>query len=375
MAEGGKQTPPKDFVCPITSHIFVDPVTLETGQTYERRAIQEWLERGNSTCPITRQKLQSSQLPKTNYVLKRLIAGWKEQNPGSKWSQTENPPPSPATNSNSTKPSSSPTSVITQASMDGTLGQLRLAISNLCTSDALEESEKAVPRIEQFWKEASSVVPEIQALLSKPAVINGFVEILFNSIDTRILRATVFLLSELASRESTVIQTLTRVESDIECVVALFKKGLIEAVVLIYLLGPSHEQLLEMDMVEALLKVVKKQEEDMVGMCVKPRTVAVVLLGQIMRGIDEESVSKATRAVISEQAIESIVACLEAESVQERIAAVGVLLRCLEEEGSCRRAIAEKVEVTPVLESFVGANDGERFEIVAFLSELVKQNK
>ena len=68
-----KHTPPKDFVCPITSHLFDDPVTLETGQTYERRAIQEWLERGNSTCPITRQNLHSTQLPKTNYVLKRLI--------------------------------------------------------------------------------------------------------------------------------------------------------------------------------------------------------------------------------------------------------------------------------------------------------------
>src|SRR5688572_10220605 len=32
-----KQTPPKDFVCPITSNVFDDPVTLETGQTYERK--------------------------------------------------------------------------------------------------------------------------------------------------------------------------------------------------------------------------------------------------------------------------------------------------------------------------------------------------
>ncbi|KAK9142744.1 hypothetical protein Syun_012144 [Stephania yunnanensis] len=86
---GGKHTPPKDFVCPITSHIFVDPVTLETGQTYERRAIQEWLDRGNTTCPITCQKVQSTQLPKTNYVLKRLIASWQEQNPGSAQIQSD----------------------------------------------------------------------------------------------------------------------------------------------------------------------------------------------------------------------------------------------------------------------------------------------
>ncbi|KAJ0091091.1 hypothetical protein Patl1_13282 [Pistacia atlantica] len=87
----GKHTPPKDFVCPITSHVFDDPVTLETGQTYERKAIQEWIERGNSTCPITRQKLHSTQLPKTNYVLKRLIASWQEDNSGSLLSPSESP--------------------------------------------------------------------------------------------------------------------------------------------------------------------------------------------------------------------------------------------------------------------------------------------
>jgi hypothetical protein len=58
--------PPKDFVCPITSHIFGDPVTLETGQTFGRKAIQEWLERGNMTCPITRKPLSATTLPKTN---------------------------------------------------------------------------------------------------------------------------------------------------------------------------------------------------------------------------------------------------------------------------------------------------------------------
>ena len=41
QSTAGKFTPPKDFVCPITSTLFDDPVTLETGQTYERKAIQE----------------------------------------------------------------------------------------------------------------------------------------------------------------------------------------------------------------------------------------------------------------------------------------------------------------------------------------------
>ncbi|KAL0315654.1 UNVERIFIED_CONTAM: putative E3 ubiquitin-protein ligase LIN [Sesamum radiatum] len=181
---GGKNTPPKDFVCPITTHVFDDPVTLETGQTYERKAIQEWIDRGNSTCPITRQKLSSTQLPKTNYVLKRLIASWQEQNQGSALSQFKvmQAKVSPEIRS------VSPNSVISQATIDGTMSELRLAITDLCTSEILREAETAVLKIERFWEEGNMQL-EMISMLTKPPVINGFVEILFNSVDKTSLKS------------------------------------------------------------------------------------------------------------------------------------------------------------------------------------------
>lgn len=364
---GGKNTPPKDFVCPITTHLFDDPVTLETGQTYERKAIQEWLDRGNSNCPITRQRLHSTQLPKTNYVLKRLIASWKELNPNLIPIQFDSV-------SDQVMPSTSPNSVISQASMEGLVSELRIAITKLCTSEILTESEMAVLKIERFWKEANLDI-EIQNLLTKPPVINGFVEILFNSVDSRVLTATVFLLSELGSRERAVIHTLTRVDSDVECIVALFKKGLLEAVVLIYLLRPSLNNLIEMEMVESLLTTIKKNNDSFVTMCLNPKSVSVFLLGRIMGNSEESYVSAIAQTVISSNGVESIIGSLEAEWAEERIAAVRILLQCMEEDGNCRNIVADKAELAPVLESFLGASDGERFEIVHFLSELVKLNR
>lgn len=374
-AGGGKNTPPKDFVCPITSTLFDDPVTLETGQTYERKAIQEWIERGNSTCPITRQNLQSTQLPKTNYVLKRLIASWQEQNPACavlNLSQNTSPVADPVVKS--IMPSTSPDSVISQVSLDGAVGELRHAITNLCMSEILKESELAVLRIERFWQEAN-VEWEIQSLLTKPPVINGFVEVLFNSVDSSVLSAAVFLLSELGSRDNAVIQTLTRVDSDVECIVTLFNKGLKEAVVLIYLLRHSIPNLIELDMVDSLLMVIRKEDNDLLNMCLKPRTAAVVLLGLILCGSGEGIASSIVNTVVSEKALERIISSLESESVEERIAAVGILLRCMQQDGKCRNTIADKAELAPVLDSFMGANDTERFEIVHFFSELVKLNR
>ncbi|XP_022933811.1 putative E3 ubiquitin-protein ligase LIN-1 isoform X2 [Cucurbita moschata] len=356
-------THPKDFVCPITCNIFYDPVTIETGQTYERSAIQEWLDRGNSTCPITGQKLQNTQLPKTNYVLKRLIASWLKENPNFVTDKALDEADSAAV-------LISPVSVISQASINRSM-EVRHAISNIVSSEVLEEAESAVLCVERFWLE-ENVDVEIQHMLLKPPVINGLVEILINSVDLQVLRASIFLLSELGFKDAAVIQTLTRVESDVDCIVTLFKSGLMEAVVLMYRFGLSIQRLQEMDLAGSLLNVVKKKE-DVNKMQLNPKSAAVILLRKILGRSKEGSLIAV--AVLAENAIESILVSLKAKQVEERIAAVGILLRCIQEDGKCRNMIADKADLAPILGSFMEVSNDEQFEIIMFLSELVKLNR
>ncbi|KAJ1281869.1 hypothetical protein BS78_03G006500 [Paspalum vaginatum] len=399
---------PKDFVCPITSQVFDDPVTLETGQTYERRAIQEWLDRGNATCPITRQRLlRGAHLPQTNYVLKRLIAAWRDQ-PSPQPAEAASSSPAPASMGDSSpapaqqfiKASSpspdasaslasapSPTSVIAQASLDTAAGELRAAVSCLCTSEDLADSERSVLKIERLWRDSTSSsagdrarLDAVVAALARPAAVNGFVEILFNSVSAQVLRVAVFLLAELASRDDAVVQTLTRVDSDVDCLVALFKKGLAEAVVLICLLAPTPEQLLDMDMAEALVSTVRRGDEDPLKMCVSPKAASVILLSQILAAADAGAADSSTApvprsALLSERFVRSVAASLEAEQVEERMAAVRILLRCVWEDGHCRSGIVEKSSLGALLDAFHAVGDADRIDTVRFLYELLKLKK
>ncbi|KAL9649335.1 hypothetical protein ABK040_014637 [Willaertia magna] len=49
------------YNCPISQQLMIDPVTIETGQTYDRKTIEEWLKSKN-TCPITRATLKNNNL-------------------------------------------------------------------------------------------------------------------------------------------------------------------------------------------------------------------------------------------------------------------------------------------------------------------------
>ncbi|KAJ0881832.1 putative U box domain, Zinc finger, RING/FYVE/PHD-type [Helianthus annuus] len=347
----------------------------KTGQTYERKAIQEWIDRGNYTCPITHQKLHNLQLPKTNYVLKRLIASWKELTPSNDQFEHQETDYVHVPQTGHESYDYSRDIVVNQATIDGNINELRLVITDLCTSQVLKKAELAVLKIERFWQEAK-MEGEIQNLLSKPPVVNGFVEILFNSVDTRVLKATVFLLCEVGSRDNDVISTLTRVDSDVECIIFLFKNGLFEAVVLIYLLRPSISTFLQMDMANKLLTVVQKREDEFSKMCMNPKAASVILLAQVIENDnDNGAVLEVIKSIISGKAIECIIKCLELEYTEERVAAMKILLRCIQEDGKCRNVIADKAELAPVLECFLEVNDQEQFEIIQFLSELVKLNR
>lgn len=66
---------PHLFRCPISLDLFKDPVTLCTGQTYDRSSIEKWLAAGNLTCPVTMQKLHDPSIV-PNHTLRHLIDQW-----------------------------------------------------------------------------------------------------------------------------------------------------------------------------------------------------------------------------------------------------------------------------------------------------------
>ncbi|KAI8528335.1 hypothetical protein RHMOL_Rhmol12G0141700 [Rhododendron molle] len=63
----------EDFKCPISLEIMSDPVTIQTGHTYDRSSILKWFQSRNPTCPKTGEKLKNKDMV-PNLALKQLIS-------------------------------------------------------------------------------------------------------------------------------------------------------------------------------------------------------------------------------------------------------------------------------------------------------------
>ncbi|XP_057798105.1 U-box domain-containing protein 3 [Salvia miltiorrhiza] len=70
---------PSYFRCPLSLELMLDPVIVASGQTYERAAIQKWLDYGLGICPKTGNKLSHKNLI-PNYTVKALITNWSNEN-------------------------------------------------------------------------------------------------------------------------------------------------------------------------------------------------------------------------------------------------------------------------------------------------------
>lgn len=71
-------SPPNHFICPILKDVMDDPCVAADGYTYDRRAIELWLEENNKS-PMTNMPLHDKNLI-PNYNLLSAIMEWKSRN-------------------------------------------------------------------------------------------------------------------------------------------------------------------------------------------------------------------------------------------------------------------------------------------------------
>jgi U-box domain len=66
---------PDEFICPITRDVMMKPMMTKSGFNFERKAILEWIAKGNDGCPMTRTALSPSKIV-PNKALEGRILKW-----------------------------------------------------------------------------------------------------------------------------------------------------------------------------------------------------------------------------------------------------------------------------------------------------------
>lgn len=72
-------SPPSDYLCPLSKMLMREPMMSRYGNHFEREAIMEWFNQGNTYCPVTGNPLRPSNLI-SDKTLQWKISYWAKKN-------------------------------------------------------------------------------------------------------------------------------------------------------------------------------------------------------------------------------------------------------------------------------------------------------
>ncbi|KAL5731526.1 hypothetical protein ACHQM5_004247 [Ranunculus cassubicifolius] len=252
------------------------------------------------------------------------------------------------------------------------------AITTICSSDILVDCEIAIRVVTKSWLDGHGD-PVLESSLSKSSVIEGILEILLVSKDDEILELAISILAELVSRSEACRQIILFSDPQLEIFVRLLKNSslFLKTSVLVYLLKPKAKQMLSVDWIPLVLRVLEfgDQLQTLFTVRCSSQVAAFYLLEQLLTGFDVEINIENARKLVSLGGLSMLVRRLETGGHSERSNAALFITSCIQADGSCRQYIANNVKKSSILELLVIRNQETSTYALSLLVELLCFNR
>ncbi|XP_062012378.1 putative E3 ubiquitin-protein ligase LIN-1 [Rosa rugosa] len=233
------------------------------------------------------------------------------------------------------------------------------AISTLYSSDSLSDCEIAVRAITKAWLDSHGD-PVIEAMLSEPPLIQGMLEVLFASTDDEILELVISVLAEFVARNEQNRKIILNFDPQLEIFMRLLRSSglFLKAAVLLYLLMPKAKQMISLEWVALVLRVLEfgDQLQTLFTVRCSPQAAALYLLDQLLTGFDEDRNLENARQVVSLGGLSLLVTQIEKGDTHERNNVASIISCCVRADGSCRNYLADFLNKPSLLELIVLGN-------------------
>ena len=252
---------------------------------------------------------------------------------------------------------------------------LSRAIGSICSSDSLAECEIAIHVTAKAWLDShgSNV---IEGALSKAPVIEGLLEVLFASTDDEVLELAISILAELVTRNEANRLIVLNSDPQLKIFMKLLKSSslFLKAAVLLYLSKPKAKQMVPIEWVALVLRVLEfgGQLQTLFTVRCMPQKAAMYILDQLLTGFDEDRNLENASQVVSLGGLSLLARTFEAGDVIERNQTATFMLCCVRANGSSRNYLVDNWNKTSLLELIV-LGIQKRFNGCAFnlLAELL----
>ncbi|XP_051128946.1 putative E3 ubiquitin-protein ligase LIN-1 isoform X2 [Andrographis paniculata] len=259
------------------------------------------------------------------------------------------------------------------------LGNASSAIATICSSESLSECELAIRALSEAWLESHGDC-RIESALSQAKVIQGIMEVLYVSHDDEILELAVSILAELANKSKKNKKCILNSDPKLDVLLRLLKSSslFLKAAILLYLVKPRGKQMVSMDWIPLVLRVLEfgDQLQTLFSVRCSPHDAAYYFLHQLLTGFDEDRNTANARQIISLGGLSLLVRRMDYGDASEKGKAASVLNYCIRADGSCRHYLVKNLKKDAILSLLVlGKQSNSHGDALLLLTELLCLNK
>ncbi|KAJ6764599.1 hypothetical protein OIU74_023483 [Salix koriyanagi] len=233
---------------------------------------------------------------------------------------------------------------------------LSRAISTICSSDSLTECETAIRVTAKAWLDSNGS-NVIEGASSKAPVIAGLLEVLLASTDDEVQELAISILAELVVRNEANRLIALNSDPQLKIFMKLLKSSslFLKVAVLLYQLKPKAKQMISIDWVALVLRVLEfgGQLQTLFTVRCLPEKAAMYFLGQLLTGFDEDKNLENASQVVSLGGLSFLIRIFEKGDITERNHAATLMSCCIRANWSSRNYIAENLNKDSLLQLIV----------------------
>lgn len=254
------------------------------------------------------------------------------------------------------------------------LGILEKAISKLCFSEGLGKFDEDYTMEIVRTYEMLSNKRGVKYTLVKDIILDQLLTAISASKEVRVIRASVAILSTLASVNKGVIQDINRNGLPLCNLASALKRNVHEAAVLIYLINPPPAVIKTLELLPTLVEIVstsKRYKGSLASLLPTPPVASLMIIEVLVTSFDYGTNNMHLAAINSPRVLFGLLDAPRKNNMEDFTSLATILVKCMRFDGQCRKYISKSAPVGPFLSLLRSNQKRAKFIALKFFHEIL----
>ncbi|KAI4364445.1 hypothetical protein MLD38_020536 [Melastoma candidum] len=233
------------------------------------------------------------------------------------------------------------------------MGIFEEAVSKLCLSEGVRRlDEEFVLEITALYEMLNSKTG-MKLNMLRDVLLEKLLKAISTSKEDKVIRLSVSILASIASENNSVLCDIKKKGLRLGDLASALKRNVHEAAVLIYLIKPSPNEIMTLELLPTLVEVVctwsSYKLKSTTRFILTPPVASLMIIEVLVTAFDNATSSTHLEALNSPRVLHELLDVARDSGIEESISLATIIVKCMQFDGQCRSYVSQVTPVAPFI--------------------------